>query len=172
MGTDDLIRGLGPREVADLAAGINVLDQGARSGVPEFDGAVRSTTAGGKQVVLMRRPSNGLHRSAVIGEAEKWSLIQFVPNHQLVVVAAGRQLAVIGVPLQATDFLLVSRQAAEPLVGGTDITVVDKAVSGSRSKNMVVPRKSANTVRMTDHGPEPPTVLSIPDLDESLTCAD
>ena len=60
MRADDLVAILAPCEVADLRASVDFLDQGTGGGVPEFDGAVCGATAGGEEVVLVRRPGDGV----------------------------------------------------------------------------------------------------------------
>src|ERR1700710_971901 len=76
---DDLVRVLGPRKIAHLAAGVNLLDHRTRRRVPEFDRASGRTTTRGKQVVLVRGPCDGLDGGAVVGKAIEGSLVQLVP---------------------------------------------------------------------------------------------
>ena len=52
--------------------------------------------------MLVRRPSNGLHRSVVIAELDDWRGGVQVPDVQLIVIAAAGNLSVIWRPFEAT----------------------------------------------------------------------
>ena len=48
VGADDLVAVLAPREVADLGARVDFLDEGASGRVPKLDGAISGAAAGGE----------------------------------------------------------------------------------------------------------------------------
>ena len=120
----------------------------------------------------MWRPGDGLDGGDVRGEAVEGCFGEFVPDAELVVVAAGGELSVFRVPAQAADFLLVAREAAEVLVRGADVTVVDEAVAGAGGEDVVVPGEGADARGVAGHGAEAAGFLGVVDLDEALVRAD
>jgi len=77
----------------------------------------------------MWAPSNGLDGSLVLAPLEGRLSVEFLPYHELVVVASGSKLPVFLVPLEATDFLLVANKLAKPLLGLPNVSMVDGAIS-------------------------------------------
>lgn len=108
----------------------------------------------------------------MIGKAIERSFVQLVPNHKLVVIATGGQLTVFGVPFQPTNLLFVARQPPKVLIRRANITVIDEAISRTGCEDMVIPGQSAHTIGVANHGPEPSAMFCIPDLHETLACAD
>ena len=87
----------------------------------------------------MRRPRDGFDGGGVVAEFPQGRFGQFIPNHELVVVATGCELPIFGVPAQPADFLLVADKFSQVLVGLTDVAVVDEAVAGAGGQDVVVP---------------------------------
>ncbi len=94
-------------------------------GIPELDGAVRGSAAGGEQAALVGTPGDGFDGGTVLAPFEGRLRIELLPDHELVVVAAGRELAVVAVPPQPAHLLLVADELAEPLVRLSNVAVID-----------------------------------------------
>ena len=77
----------------------------------------------------MWAPSNCLDSGLVLAPLKCRLGVEFLPHHELVVVASGSELSVFLIPFQSADFLLVADQLAKPLLWLPDISVVDCAVS-------------------------------------------
>ena len=77
----------------------------------------------------MRAPRDSLNSSLVLTELECRLSIEFVPDHQLVIIASGGELLIFVVPLQTTNLLLVSDKFSKPLVWLPYIAMVYNAVS-------------------------------------------
>lgn len=77
----------------------------------------------------MRAPSNGLDGSLVFTPLKSGLGVEFLPHHELVVVASRGELSILLVPLETTDFLLVTDKLAKPLLWLSDVAMVDCAVS-------------------------------------------
>lgn len=172
VGTDKLVRVLGPRQVADLAAGVDLLDELALFRVPELDRSIGRSASRGEQMTLVRGPCDRFDRRSVFGEPIEWRVTQFVPYHQFVIVAPGRQLAVIDVPLETADFLLVTGETAEVVMRRAHVAMEYHVVAGSRGQDVVIPRERSHPVRVADHGSQSSTFLRIPNLHQTFARAD
>ena len=126
---DDLVAVAAPDQIAHLRSRVDFADHGAGKGVPELDATVGGAATGGEEVVLVRGPGDGFDGGDVGGEAVEWGFVEFVPDAELVVVAAGGELPIFRVPAEAADFLFVAGEAAEVLVWRADVAVVDEAVA-------------------------------------------
>lgn len=99
MSGNNFVDSLGEHKVADLGAGINVVDGLERVGVPEPDASIRSAATRSKKTVLVRRPANCFDCGGVIREFGLSLRACQRPDHQLVVVAARGQLLSVEAPL-------------------------------------------------------------------------
>ena len=118
----------------------------------------------------MRRPGDGFDGGGVVAEFPQGGLGQFIPDHQFVVVAAGSELAVFGVPAQAADLLLMADEFPNELIGLPDVTVVDETVARAGGEDVVVPGQGAYAGGVTCHGSEAAAFLCVPDLNEAFVC--
>lgn len=125
----DLVAVFRPGEVTDLGARVDFLYALACGCVPEFDATISRAASRGEEGMLVRRPGDSFDSGGVVAEFPERGFGEFIPDHELVIVATRSELPVFGVPAQTTDFLLVANKLAEELVGLTDVTVVDEAVT-------------------------------------------
>mmetsp|Transcript_13228 Transcript_13228/g.49452 ORF Transcript_13228/g.49452 Transcript_13228/m.49452 type:complete len:225 (+) Transcript_13228:462-1136(+) len=97
-----------PHQVTHLTPGINARKRGVRGGVPEPDTPVRRSATRTQQTVLVRRPRDRLHRGGVVRITQHRVRGVGAPNHELVIVPAGREFAVVVRPLQPAHFAFVA----------------------------------------------------------------
>lgn len=93
MRADDFVRILGPREVADLRAGVDFGDERAGGCVPEFYASVRGSAARGEERGVVRGPGDGLYGGGVVAEFPEGGfsvgrVAADIPDHEFVVVAS------------------------------------------------------------------------------------
>ena len=120
----------------------------------------------------MWRPRDGLHGCDVAAEAVQRCFGELVPDAEFIVVAAGCELAIFCVPAKAADFLFVTCKAAEVLVGGADVAMVDEAVARAGREDVVVPGEGANPSGVPCHGAETAGFLCVIYLHEAFVRAD
>lgn len=169
---NDLIAVFAPRKIADLTPRVDFIDHGAGERVPELDRPIDCSASACQRPVLMRRPRDCFHRRCVIGEFVEGRFGEFIPDEELVVVAAGGELAVFAVPFETADFAFVACEFGDVLVGGADVAVVDGAVAGAGGEDVVVPGEGADAGGVTGHGPEAAAFARVPDLHVALVGAD
>ena len=96
-------RMFGPRQVADLRAGVDALQRSTCYRIPEPNAAVGSSSATRQESVLMGRPGDRLHGRHVFRIREHGLTASRIPDVQLVVIAAGSQMLMIRWPFQTTN---------------------------------------------------------------------
>ena len=169
---DQLVAVAAPGQVAHLAARVHLLHQLARARVPELDAPVRGAAAAGQERTLVRRPRDRLDRGRVLAQLVERGRVDLAPHQQLVVVAAGGQLPVLGVPFEPADLLLVAGQSPQVLVRAPHVAVQDAPIPRAGRQNVIVPRQRPSSRGVAGHGPKSATLLGVPDLDEPLVGAD
>lgn len=127
----DFIAVLRPLQVANLRAGIDLLNHRSDSRVPETNLPICSAAARRQQSPLMGRPSNSFHGAAVLTELVQRFGVHLVPDKKLVIVAPTCQLTVVAVPFEAADFLLVASKLLEKLLRRTHVSMQDQSVTGA-----------------------------------------
>jgi len=127
----DLVAVFRPGEIADLGARVDFLYALARGRIPKLDAAVCGATPRGEEGMLVRGPGDSFHCGGVVAEFPERGFGEFVPDHELIVIASRSELPVFSVPAQATNFLLVADKFAEELVGLANVAMVDEAVTGA-----------------------------------------
>lgn len=68
MRTHDFLGVLGEHQIAHLRPRVNAVQQRTVEGVPELDGLVGRASARSQDSMVVRTPSNALHRSGVRGK--------------------------------------------------------------------------------------------------------
>ena len=119
----------------------------------------------------MRTPGDGLNSSLVLAELEGRLSIQFVPDHQLVVIAPRRGLLIFMVPFQTANFLFVTNKFTQPLIRLPYVTVVDYAISRTRRQDVFVPRKGTDSSGVAHHCSQAALSVRIPNLHLAFICA-
>lgn len=94
------------------------------------------------------------------------------PNVDDVVVPAAGQVSVIAGPLERTDLLGVSFHGGHQVLRDPDVVVEDEATTRAAGHDVLVPGEDAHAGRMAGHGPEPPLLLHVPELDRAIAEAD
>ena len=85
---DDLVGVLGPGQVADLRAGVDLVDDCSAHGIMEDYSSIGGSAAGCQEAFLVRRPGDGFHCRRVVAEFEGGCWFELVPDHELVVVSS------------------------------------------------------------------------------------
>ena len=172
MRADQFITVLAPRQIAHLTSSVDFLDHLPLSRIPEFDAAVGRPAARRQKGVLVRRPRDRFYGSGVLAKFPERGFIQLVPDHEFVIVPPRGELPVLGVPVQAADFLLMPDEFAEVLLRLADVAVVDEAVAAAGGEDVVVPGEGADPGGVARHGAEAALFVGVPDLDEAFVGAD
>lgn len=114
-----------------MGLGINRVQAGAGSGVPEADSAVSSTTSRSKEVLLEGAPCESLNCGGMMVKSEQRSSevpVGSVPNVEAVVIATRSELGSIKTPLQSAHLLSVVHESRGDRVGSANIVVDDGGV--------------------------------------------
>eukprot|EP00955_Chlamydomonas_euryale_P090117 364513-Chlamydomonas_euryale.AAC.14 len=123
-----------------LASGVDAVERRAAGRVPEADAPVGGAAARRQQAVLMWRPRDRLDRRDVVGEAvQRRRARRPAPHKQVVVVAAGRQAAAIGRPLETAHLTAVAGLLADVGVGHAHVAVQDGSVAAAAAEQAAAP---------------------------------
>ena len=107
----------------------------------------------------------------MVGELPERRVRELVPHHELIIVPAAGQLTVVAVPTEAAHLLLVTDEAAEPVLRGAHVAVVDESVSRARRQDVGVPGEGANPGGVAFHGPQTTGSFGIPYLNMAVAGA-
>ena len=122
--------------------------------------------------MLVRGPGDSFDGGGVVTKLPERCFVEFVPDHEFVVVAARGELSIFGVPVEAANFLFVANKLAEILFGLPHITVIDETIAGARSQDVIIPGQGAHAGSVTRHGAETPLLFCVPDLDKAFISTD
>lgn len=185
MSRDEFVRILGPHEVTnlllpssvfphpptpkrtgtDLTTRIDLTQETTREGIPEPNLHIRRPSSTSQNPMLVRIPRNRLDRSDVFRKPVQWRVGHSIPYEQLVIVPSARELVLLYVPLESTDFLSMTRELRDVVRGNSDVAVVDESIVGSRTENVVVPGECTDARRVSTHRTDQSTLVRVPDLD-------
>lgn len=168
---DELFVLSGPLDGAHLTLGVNLVHANTSLCVPEANGAITSTTAGGQQVRLPRAPRQGLHGGAVFSESELGGLLVHLPNVEQVVVAARSELSAVVTPLETADLLGVSSPGRQVRRSLTNIEVHDAAVATASGEHERVPSECTDTGLVALEGTDLLALSNVPQLNLAAICA-
>ena len=96
--------------------------------VPKSDASVSRAAACREQAGLVRTPGNCFHSCLVLREFCHRLITISVPYHELVIIAAARQLLAIVGPFEPTDLLLMAKILVSHAVLNTEVAAEDKFV--------------------------------------------
>ena len=99
----------------------------------------------------MWAPSNGLDSGLMLTPLKGRLGVELVPDHELIVVATRGELAIITVPPETANFLLMTNQLPQPLIRRSDISMIYQAISGARGKDMIIPGKGPHSSAVSVH---------------------
>ena len=87
VGADELIYIFTEHQIADLGPCINAINLCQGLQIPKSDTSVSGTTTTSKNIVLMRRPGNGLDSGVMLGESGDFTLVLETPDKKFIVIA-------------------------------------------------------------------------------------
>ena len=90
MSAHNLIHVLRPHQVANLRAGIDAAERRVVHCIPETNATIRRSPSRREESMLMRRPSDRLHRSLVLVVFQNWRGRVQAPGEEFVVISARR----------------------------------------------------------------------------------
>ena len=108
----------------------------------------------------------------MIAELPQRRFRELVPDHELVIVPARGELAVLCVPSKPADFLLVPDQLPQILIGLAHISVEDQPIARPGGQDVVVPGKRSDASGVSGHGPQSSLLFRIPDLHQAFVGSD
>mmetsp|Transcript_2387 Transcript_2387/g.8793 ORF Transcript_2387/g.8793 Transcript_2387/m.8793 type:complete len:246 (-) Transcript_2387:411-1148(-) len=139
---------------------------GVGGGVPEAHASIRSPSARGEQPVLMRRPRDGFDGSLVLRVSQHRVGARGVPDEEVVVVAAARELAVVVRPLEAANLALMADELGDVVVRRAHVALEHVAVAAAGAQDVRRPRERPDPHAVPAHRPNlfAPPRAGVPDV--------
>lgn len=137
VGANELVDVFREQEIAHLTFCLDSVERFQLVCVPEPNRSVLGAAATREETLLMRGPSDGLNGRLVLVEDNlRLVVVVRTPDHQLVVIAARRQLLAVETPFQAAHLLFVSLKLGFIVFARAQVTMHNASISAPGAQKL------------------------------------